>query len=124
MNNREIRWQANKFLFEVELEKLLSHCPNMAGEDDMRDLCEGRCPAYHWCISIEPTESEFDLINEEDDLYGNSDEGAPLPSTPTPTCPECGSTDIRIVYKDDEATEIDFYDCLMCRTIWYPKGVN
>jgi len=42
----------------------------------------------------------------------------PLPSNPTPTCPECGSTDIRIVYKDDEGIEIDFYDCIICRTTW------
>jgi len=47
-------------------------------------------------------------------------EGAPLPSSPTPPCPACGSTRVRIVYKDDEATEVDFYDCTMCSTIFLP----
>ena len=46
--------------------------------------------------------------------------GAALPSTPTPTCPECGSTRVRIVYKDDDATEVDFYDCTICSTVFLP----
>jgi len=55
-NHRLISWSANQFLFEMVLEKFLSHCPNMISEDDMRDLCDGKCPAYYWCISIEPAE--------------------------------------------------------------------
>jgi len=57
MNNREITWQANQYLFEQEVEKLLATCPNMMGEDDKRDLCEQKeCPLYTYCISIEPAE--------------------------------------------------------------------
>ena len=103
MNEREISWCANQLMFERELEAFLSHCPNMTEEDDLRDLCNGKCPAHHWCISIEPAEVP-----------------PPLPGNPTPPCPKCGSMDIRIVYKDDDATEVDFYDCLMCRTVWTP----
>jgi len=55
---RDIVWKANKFTFEVDLEEFLSHCPNMTGEDDMRDLCEKKkCPMYaEYCVSIEPAE--------------------------------------------------------------------
>jgi len=106
MNERKISWCANQFLFERELEEFLSHCPNMIGEDDMRDLCEGKCPAYHWCISIEPSEVPV-----------------PLPSNPSPTCPNCGSTRVRIVYKDDEATEVDFYDCTICSTVFHDSSM-
>ena len=33
-------------------------------------------------------------------------------------CPKCGSEKFRIVFKDDEMTEVDFMDCLMCRHHW------
>lgn len=36
-------------------------------------------------IASDDRKSKFDLINEEDDLYGNPTEGTPLPCTPTPT---------------------------------------
>jgi len=57
-----------------------------------------------------------------DDMLHIHFEEAPLPvsSTQTPTCPECGSTRVRIVYKDDDATEVDFYDCTMCSTVFLP----
>ena len=35
-----------------------------------------------------------------------------------PPCPNCGSMSYRIIYTDDEMTEVDFYDCLMCRHSW------
>ena len=36
-------------------------------------------------------------------------------------CPECGEKKhYRIIYKDDEMTEVDFYDCMMCRCHWKP----
>jgi hypothetical protein len=47
---------ANKIVFEKRIEELLSHCPNMTGEDDLREFCGNRCAAYYWCHSIEPAE--------------------------------------------------------------------
>ena len=47
---------ANKIVFEPEIEELLSHCPNMTGEDDLREFCSHRCHAYYWCVSLEPAE--------------------------------------------------------------------
>ncbi len=35
-----------------------------------------------------------------------------------PPCPACGSMRYRIIYKDDAMTEVDWYDCLMCRHHW------
>jgi len=46
----------------------------------------------------------------------------PLPSRGTPTCPHCGSQRVRIVYKDDEGTEVDFYDCTWCSHVWKPDN--
>ena len=63
-------WWTEHYLFTVELEKFLSHCPNMGGEDDRRDLCGGRCAAYAWCVSIEPENK--------------------LPPNLTLICPNCG----------------------------------
>jgi len=34
MSNRLVSWLANKTIFEMELEKVLSHCPNMTDEDN------------------------------------------------------------------------------------------
>ena len=58
MTNRELDWTVNKIAFEPSLEFFLSHCPNMTDFDDKRDICEGRCPAYYWCVSLEPSEVE------------------------------------------------------------------
>jgi len=59
MHPRKISWLANKIMFESELEKFLSHCPNMTGEDDMRDICKGQCSLYEdFCVSIEPATEE------------------------------------------------------------------
>jgi len=48
----------------------------------------------------------------------------PLPCTPTPICPHCGSQRIRIVYKDDEGVEVDFYDCTWCSHVWTPDDTS
>ena len=68
MNDRKVRWMAQKFMFEDEIEELLSHCPNMTGEDDLRDICEGNCLLYElYCISIEPSfdSSEQSMIYKD-----------------------------------------------------------
>ena len=49
-------FRANKIMFEQEIEEFLSYCPNMTGEDDLREFCHNRCAAYYWCQSIEPAE--------------------------------------------------------------------
>jgi len=36
-------------------------------------------------------------------------------------CPKCDSTRVRIVYKDDEGTEVNFYDCTICSTVFKGK---
>lgn len=60
--DRRLSWEANQIVFEQELEEFLSHCPNMTGEDDLRDICKGRCPLYkHYCISIEPSEEDMEI---------------------------------------------------------------
>ena len=34
-------------------------------------------------------------------------------------CPNCGnSKHYRIIYTDDEKTEVKFYDCMICHTHW------
>ena len=38
-----------------------------------------------------------------------------------PICPKCGHNRIRIVYVDDEMTEVAFYDCTWCSHHWKPK---
>jgi len=58
-NMRYAEWFANMFEMENKIKEFLSHCGNMTGEDDMRDLCDdAECPLYHYCISIEPAEEE------------------------------------------------------------------
>lgn len=46
----------------------------------------------------------------------------PLPRRGTPPkCPDCGETEhYRIIYTDDDMTEVDFFDCMMCRCHWKP----
>ena len=40
-------------------------------------------------------------------------------------CPVCGNCEhYRIIYKDDEMTEIDYYDCMICHTHWDKEGNN
>lgn len=40
---------------------------------------------------------------------------------PNDGCPYCGSDKYRIVYVDDEMSEIDFCNCLLCGRRWKPK---
>ena len=54
--DRQRSHSAAQIVFEKQIEELLSHCPNMTGEDDRRDLCSHRCHAYYWCVSLEPAE--------------------------------------------------------------------
>jgi len=69
MSKREVNWLANKVLFEERIEALLSHCPNMGGEDDMRDICKAWCPLYnHYCVSIEPNSNSIDETKTEDEI--------------------------------------------------------
>jgi len=42
----------------------------------------------------------------------------PKESEPFTRCPVCGSEKYRIIYFDDEKKDINFFDCLMCRTHW------
>ena len=66
LNKRDITWWSNKLMFDDELETFLSHCPNMCGEDDMRDICELRCPLYKlYCVSIEPSPDTLDGSEKE-----------------------------------------------------------
>lgn len=63
------------------------------------------------------------LSHEQSEVHGVQEvheEGVALPCNPAPTCPECGSTRVRIVYKDDEATEVNFYDCTLCSAVFLP----
>ena len=40
-----------------------------------------------------------------------------------PKCPNCGNDYYyRIIYTDDEMTEVLFYDCMMCYTHWDKDG--
>ena len=40
-------------------------------------------------------------------------------------CPECGETKhYRIIYTDDDMTEVKFFDCMMCHTHWDTEGKN
>jgi len=79
MNTRTVSWLANKIVFDEKIEKLLSHCPNMSGEDDMRDVCKGLCILYEeYCISIEPSydcldRTKTDMNNEAVRQTQNSD---------------------------------------------------
>ena len=61
---------ANRIMFEPEIEERLSHCPNMTGDDDLREFCSNRCAAWYWCVSIEPENK--------------------LPPNLTIICPNCG----------------------------------
>ena len=55
-----------------------------------------------------------------EEVFGN-----PLISTENQTCPECGDSEhYRIIYTDDEMTEVKFYDCMMCHTHWDKDGNN
>ena len=58
-------WCANKYLLEVELEKLLATCGNMTGEIDRRDDCGlYRCPLFEYCVSLEPNPTSETNIKE------------------------------------------------------------
>lgn len=65
---RKLEWWTNKFTFIPELEKFLSYCPNMTGEDDLRDLCEGKCPCYGYCISVEPSTEGTYIHDQLDEI--------------------------------------------------------
>lgn len=39
-------------------------------------------------------------------------------------CPECDSSRIRIVYKNEWIGDIDFCDCTICSTVFHPSGEN
>ncbi len=39
-------------------------------------------------------------------------------------CPECGVSEYRIIYMDDEKTEVKYYDCMYCHTHWDKDGKN
>ena len=38
--------------------------------------------------------------------------------------PDCGESDYRIIYTDDEKTDITYYDCMHCHTHWDKDGNN
>ena len=79
MRNREVNWLANKVLFEERIEALLSHCPNMGGEDDMRDICKAWCPLYiYYCVSIEPN-SDCSEQTIQTDIVKSSQLGFEVP---------------------------------------------
>jgi len=86
------------------------------------DLFHGNGLAYP-CEQFVPSSSQSSVNLEPSGEYRTSEVPPPLPSTPTPTCPECGSTRVRIVYKDDEATEVDFYDCTICSTVFHDSSM-
>ena len=66
MNGRDDSWWFNKIMFDEEIERFLSHCPNMCGEDDMRDICKIKCSLYKlYCISIEPSFDSLDRTKTE-----------------------------------------------------------
>jgi len=75
MVDREVSWLAEKINFELELEKFLSHCPNMTGEDDRRDLCDGNCDVYSYCVSIEPSDEACDKLEAVLELFYNQPSG-------------------------------------------------
>ena len=68
ISERLTTWLSNRIIFGVELEKFLSHCPNMVDEDDKRDICAstGMCPFYECCISIEPSESYLEVKDDDE----------------------------------------------------------
>jgi len=56
-NSRNAQWYTNKIIFELKLEELLSHCPNMVDEGGMMDLCEKhKCQMYIYCVGVVPAE--------------------------------------------------------------------
>ena len=113
----------------IEGEKyLVSYGCGHSTYNDFEELVEGLRKI------LVPSKQSQDKVNAEQYGENRTSEGsqtaniykeertvwAALPSTPTPTCPECGSTRIRIVYKDDDATEVNFYDCTICSTVFLP----
>ena len=65
-------------------------------------------------VSITPSIT-LPRSNTEDDTLKVSND---IPKGSDAPCPNCGSMRYRIVYTDDEMTEVKFYDCLMCRHSW------
>ena len=56
-DGRNAQWYTNKIIFELKLEELLSHCPNMVDEGGMMDLCEKhKCQMYIYCVDVVPAE--------------------------------------------------------------------
>ena len=92
--------------------RVLMIVPPKQSEDDMTDRERERLIKALEEAKITPS-VKFDLINETDELYSTASTGS------TVKCPECGDSEhYRIIYTDDEMTEVKFYDCLMCRHHW------
>jgi hypothetical protein len=72
-----------------------------------------------------PKLTREDLEKHHPDLMRALDRLAHYDELNKPRCPECGETKhYRIIYTDDEHTEVKFYDCMMCYTHWDKDGNN
>jgi len=92
------------------------------GSDYATDRCLYcvQCGHLHSGFTDDPFDELALDTDDTTDRYGTDTINAPLNDSAETEihCPWCDSTRIRIVYTDDDCTDVKLYDCTVCSFTW------